>query len=335
MLKIRPVQPKDHAELLALANLAGVGMSSLPHDAEVLQTKIANSVASFGGKLEYPKEEKFLFVLEDTDKKKLVGTTGVVAHVGLRRPFYSYKLSTITQASTGVGIYSLQHVLHMVNDYTDASEIGSLFLHPDYRRDGIGKMLSRCRYLLLAEFPELFSDMVISEIRGVQDKTGNSPFYNNIAKHFFKMEFKQADYIYATQGAQFIADLMPRYPIYVNLLPNEAQEVIGVPLEASRPALELLKSEGFHYEGYIDLFDAGPTMQATRLNIRTVRKSHKAEIKAIGAVESEPHMICTTELENFTIAAGALQVKDGGVHIDTDTAGLLGVKVGDSVRYVA
>jgi arginine N-succinyltransferase len=333
MLKIRPVQLRDHAEILTLAHIAGIGMSSLPQDAEVLRAKIAGSVKSFEGNPESPKSEHFLFVLEDTETQRLVGTTGIVAHVGLIRPFYSYKLSTITQASAGVGIYSLQHVLHMVNDYTDATEIGSLFLHPDFRHDGIGKMLSRSRYLMMAEFPQLFSDIVISEIRGVQDENGHSPFYDNIARHFFKMDFRQADYIYATQGAQFIADLMPRYPIYTNLLPENAQAVIGVPLGASKPAMQLLQAEGFRYEGYVDLFDAGPTMQANRENIRTVRKSHKAEVKAIREMQSVPYMICNTELQNFTIAGGSVENVKGGIAIEPAVAEALQIRIGDKVRY--
>lgn len=335
MMRIRPVKPKDHKEVLALAQIAGIGMSSLPPDAEVLRRKIDNAVRSFEGKPIHPHEESFLFVMEDTEKRQLVGTAGIVAHVGLRRPFYSYKLSTITQASSGVDIYSQQHVLHMVNDYTNATELGSLFLHPDYRRDGIGKMLSRSRYLMIAEFPKLFSDVIISEIRGVQDKDGHSPFYNNIAKHFFKMEFKQADYIYATQGAQFIADLMPRYPIYVNLLPKEAQDVIGVPFDASQGAMKLLKSEGFHYHGYVDLFDAGPTMQADRRDIRSIRKSHKAEVLGVRDVRSDSHIICNTQLKDFAVVSGSVAVEDNGVVITPEIAKALGVKKGDMVRYVA
>jgi len=308
-------------------------MSSLPQDAEVLRRKIEAAAQSFAGSPEHPGEENFLFALEDTATGKLVGTTGIVAHVGLTRPFYSYKLSTITQASAGLSVYSLQHVLHMVNDYTNATEVGSLFLHPDYRRDGIGKMLARSRYLMMAEFPQHFSDVVISEVRGVQDKDGNSPFYDNIARHFFKMGFQQADYIYATQGAQFIADLMPRYPIYVNLLPREAQTVIGVPFEASRPAMRLLQAEGFRYEGYVDLFDAGPTLQANCANIRTVRKSHKAKVTAIREIRSVPHMICNTRLHDFTIVAGGVESENGGVAIDADAAKALGVGKGDMVRY--
>jgi arginine N-succinyltransferase len=221
----------------------------------------------------------------------------------------------------------------MVNDYTGVSEVGSLFLHPDYRKDGMGKLLSRARYMMIAEFPELFADKIIAEVRGVQDANGNSPFYDNIAAHFFKMPFHKADYVYATQGAQFIADLMPKYPIYVNLLPEAAQEVIGVPLAASKPAMELLKTEGFRYEGYVDLFDAGPTLQANRESIKTVRKSRKAQVVAIRELTAEPHIICNTRLADFMVVKASIEKEGEGVAIDSETAKSLGVEKGDMVRY--
>lgn len=334
MLKIRPVTLADHQEILELAHIAGIGMSSLPQDSDVLKKKIERAVASFKGGDDCPVERHFLFVLEDTEKKKLAGTTGIVAHVGLTRPFYSYKLSMITQASPSLGIYSQQQVLHMVNDYTNASEIGSLFLHPDYRKDGLGRLLSRARYLMIAEFPELFADIVISEVRGVQDEKGDSPFYDNLARHFFQMDFKKADYIYATQGGQFIADLMPKYPIYVNLLSKEAQAVIGKPFAASLPAMQLLKSEGFRYEGYVDLFDAGPTMQVEMAEIATVRESKKAEVMDIKEGLSGKYMVCNTNVEHFTVAQGGVEPEYDGVIISSEIARKLNVKKGDKVRYV-
>lgn len=332
--KIRAARKEDHPEIMELAKIAGIGMSSLPQDADVLHAKIDNSILSFAGRPKNPKEESFLFVMEDMTTKRLIGTTGIITHVGLSRPFYSYKLSIISQASSSVGIYSMQHVLHMVNDYTGASEVGSLFLHPDYRRDGMGKFLSRCRFMMIAEFEHLFSDVIISEIRGVQDSDGHSPFYDNLARHFFKMEFWKADYIYATQGGQFIADLMPKYPIYVNLLPQAAQDVIGVPFAASGPAMHLLKTEGFNHEGYVDLFDAGPTMQAKRNVIKTVRKSKRDKIVAIREVSSEPYIISNTRLGDFMITRGRLEKQEGGVAISPKTAAAINVKTGDTVRYV-
>lgn len=334
MMLVRPVRVSDHGELLALAQEAGIGMTSLPPDPEVLRRKIARSVASCAGECE-AETEGFLFVLQDTENGRLVGTAGVVAHVGIKEPFYSYKLSTIVQASEPLEVYSHHHVLHMVNDYTHATEIGSLFLSAEYRKDGIGRLLSRCRYLMLAEFPELFSEVVISEIRGVQDEHGESPFYKNLAQHFFKMPFKTADFIHATKGGQFISDLMPRYPVYMNLLDEKAQAVIGVPLAASLPAMNLLEKEGFRYQGYIDVFDAGPTMQAERSAIRTVRKSKRTALAEIGPVEpGAKTMVSTTRREDFRVAFTEIGVGKSGLVIPPEAAEALEVRVGDMLRYM-
>ncbi len=335
MMLIRPVRIADHEQILYLAQEAGIGMTSLPADSLVLKSKIERAAASFVGEASERGDEHFLFALEDSATGKLVGTTGIVAHVGLKDPFYSYKLSTIVQASKDVGVYSQQRVLHMVNDYTGASEIGSLFLQEAYRRDGIGKFLSRSRYLMLAEFPELFSDVVISEIRGVQDNDGNSPFYRNLAEHFFQMDFKMADFINATRGGQFISDLMPKYPIYVNLLDARAQAVIGVPLAASKPALAFLEAEGFRYQGYIDVFDGGPTVQAQLADIRSVRKSRKATVGAIKNLENaEKFMIASGKLSDFRVGLARLEEKGAEVAIDHETATAMNIKIGDSIRFV-
>jgi arginine N-succinyltransferase len=335
MMLVRPVAVSDHAEMLQLAKEAGIGMTSLPPDPKVLERKIAWSVASFAGKPEVAQERRFLFVLEDTEKKKLAGTCGIAAHVGLSHPFYSYKLSTIVQAAENLGVYSLQRVLHMVNDYTGATEIGSLFVLPAYRRDGIGRFVSRCRYLVLAEFPDFFSETVISEIRGVQDEQGDSPFYKNLAQHFFQMDFKRADFINATQGGQFISDLMPKYPIYVNLLDPKAQAVIGVPLAASKPALQLLETEGFRHQGYIDVFDGGPTMQAERSQIRSVRESRRGTLTQIKDVPSKPrYIVSNTNMNDFRMTLTGVEETAGKVAITADAANVLGIQTGDVLRFI-
>lgn len=339
MLLVRPVRLEDHAEILALAQEAGIGMTSLPPDAEVLQRKIEHSVASFACSQEVGNEQRFLFALEDTDNNTLVGTTGIATHVGLSHPFYSYKLSTIVQASAEVEIYSLQRVLHMVNDYTGATEIGSLFLRPDYRRDGIGRFLSRSRFLMLAQFPELFSDIVIAEIRGMQDEDGHSPFYKHLAQHFFQMDFQEADFINATRGGQFISDLMPKYPIYVNLLDARAQAAIGQPFTASLPALQMLKAEGFRHQGYIDVFDAGPTLQADRGQIRTAIQSRQAALERIipdeEVIGGTKNIVATTGISDFRMGFAPVQEIAGGkVAIAQKAAEVLKLKRGDNIRYI-
>lgn len=335
MLVIRPVRSSDHAELLNLAELAGIGMTSLPPDSYVLEQKIQRAVASFQGKPDYKGGETFLFVLEDDETGELVGTTGIVAHVGLRKPFYSYKLSMIVQASQVVDVYSEQQVLHMVNDYTGASEIGSLFLKKDYRRDKIGMFLSRSRYLMMAQFPDIFSDLVIAEIRGVHDDDGNSPFYEHLCKHFFKMEFTKADMVHATKGGQFISDLMPKYPIYVNLLDEPAQAVIGKPFTSSAPAMKMLEREGFTHEGYVDVFDAGPSMQSETKAIKTIQESQLLEVAIVEeSVKTDKWIISNTVVSDFRVVFAPLEIIEGKACICKNVAAALRVQPGDRIRVV-
>jgi arginine N-succinyltransferase len=334
-LVIRPVTHRDLAQLVELAKLAGFGMTSLPQDEAVMRLKIEDAVKSFADTPPRPNQHTFMFVLEDTAADRIVGSTGIKAHVGLTYPFYSYKLSILVQSNRDLEIYSRQQVLHMVNDFTGATEIGSLFLHKDYRHSGIGQFLSRARFLMLAEFPELFSDTVVSELRGVHDANGDSPFYNNVARHFFQMPFYEADYINATKGNQFISDLMPRYPIYVTLLPPAAQEVIGKIFAPSQPAARILMDEGFYHEDYVDVFDAGPTLQVERQRIATVCGSKKAEVAAVGPVQSnKAFMISNTVLNNLRFVVDMIdENEDGSVAVSPETAQRLQVDKGDAVRF--
>jgi arginine N-succinyltransferase len=335
---IRHVTLNDHAAILKLAQEAGFGMTSLPPDAAVLEQKISKAVASVQGGEAIRGRESFLFVLVDPEDDSVVGTCGIKAHVGLDQPFYSYKLATITKFCQSLNIRSPQKVLHVVNDYDGASEIGSLFLSAGYRRDRIGRFLSRIRFLFIAEFRAFFDERVISEIRGTHDEEGHSPFYDGIARHFFQMDFHQADYTNATQGNQFIADLMPKYPIYVNLLPKAAQATIGKPFTESAAAVAMLEREGFRYNCYLDVFDGGPTLEVRTDDIRTVRESRPATLGAcVDSLPStvEKHMICTTGLADFraVMAPAELSADGAELTLTTQAAAELGVTPGTVVRY--
>ncbi|MFM9889572.1 MAG: arginine N-succinyltransferase [Rickettsiales bacterium] len=334
---LRPATLDDHAAVLALAKQAGFGMTSLPPDAAVLQEKIEASVASFAGACKKPGQEFFFFVLEDSENEgHIAGTCGIKAHIGLSQPFYSYKLTTITQASTQLDIFSKQVLLQVTNDLTGATEVGSLFLEPRYRRDRMGKMMSLSRFMFIAAFRETFADTIIAEMRGVHDAEGNAPFYNALPKHFFQMNFAKADYINATQGNQFINDLMPKYPIYLNLLRKSAQQVVGRVNAASEPARAMLEAQGFKYTGYIDIFDGGPTMIAEREQVAVIREAKTAIIATIDELpEGTPKfMVSNEQFAGFRCATGrVVEITAGKLHITHRLAGRMGLKLGDKVRY--
>ncbi len=92
---------------------------------------------------------------------------------------------------------------------------------------------------------------------------------------------------------------MPRLPIYINLLSKEAQEVIGKVHENTVPALKLLENEGFVCRDYVDIFDAGPTVECDMRNIESVRHSFRAKVKISEHSSSQDYLLVNTSFENF------------------------------------
>jgi arginine N-succinyltransferase len=326
MLLMRPVTMGDVDDLARLASIAGEGMTSLPEDREALTGNVAAAVASFERTLPDP-NDYFLLVLEDTETQQVVGTSAVYARTGSRQAFYAYRIMSVTHYSHSIDKEIRSRLLHLTNDYTDFSEMGTLFLDPEYR--GNGHWLSRSRYLLMAQFPERFAVDVIAELRGWFDESGVSPFWEALGAKFFQMSYAEADKLSGTGSNQFITELMPKYPIYTNLLPAEAEAVMGKPHNATRRAMEMLLEEGFQYENLIDVFDGGPLVRVCVAQIRSVQQAVSRVAKASEKLPENKMLIANRSLANFRIvfddarlkgetiglspaALAALQISDGG-----------------------
>ena len=332
---VRPVRPGDLPDLLALAASAGSGLTTLPAEGEALGSRIDRSLHAFARRGGPPEGEAYLMVLEDRGLGRVVGTSGIFAGVGLSKAFYSYRILTLTQCCAGLGIKVDSRLLQLVNDYAGATEVGTLYLAPAWRRESNGALLSGCRYLMMACFPERFPDLVMAEMRGWQDEDGRSPFWEALGRKFFRMSFAEADLRSGLGDSQFIADLMPKHPIYVELLPPEAQAVIGKPHDAARPALRLLQKEGFRLSRAVDIFDAGPVVDAWRQDIRSVRESRVAAIARLVAEEEDlvPHLAARLELDQFRAARVRLRPRDDGrIDLAAAAAPLLDVVPGDALR---
>lgn len=335
MFIVRPVAMEDLDQLAELASLAGPGLTTLPDDRKFLRKRIRSSQIGFENLIEKPDApagEIYLFVMEDVERKKLIGTSAIFSKVGGFEPFYSYRIEREIFESQQINIHKEVPILKLHEEHNGPTELGSLFIHPDYRKGGNGRVLSLVRFLFAAEHPNLFEPVFIAEIRGVSDAAGNSPFWDAIGRHFFGIDFPQADYLSAL-NKKFIAELMPDHPIYITMLPQAAQEVIGVPHEQSRGAVKTLEDEGFDFDNVVDIFDAGPLLSCKRENIRTVTASRRARVKIGDAVESEPFLICTTGTR-FLACAGKLHESNGEAILTSESSKLLGVNGGDTIRYV-
>ena len=333
MIIIRPVKLADLDTLLGLASDAGYGLTTLPHDRELLRKKILKSERSFRDMGDGPAGEAFLFVAEDLTTHRVVGTSGIVSKVGGFQPFYAYRLESSIHQSEILGVHKEIQTLHLVAEHNGPSEIGSLFLAPDFRRDANGRVLCLARFLFMADYAACFDPVVVAELRGVIDKAGRSPFWDALGRHFFDVELPRADYL-TMVDKRFIADLMPRHPIYIPLLPIEAQKVIGEVHEQTRPALKLLEGEGFRFARMVDIFDAGPVVTCRLQEIRATRESREAIVTEV--VESDmdsPAFLIATLRPEFRACAGRLNLANG-VGVPPEIVAALGVAVGDRIRFV-
>lgn len=299
MLIVRPANLSDLDALISLADKAGPGFTSLAVGEEVLEARLRKSVVSFELEQKISPEHIYLFMLENTETGDIVGTSAVKAQIGIKDPFFNFRILRVGRKSAVTNRRYDMDVLMMVNEYNGATEVGSLYVVPEMRGTGAGRLISQARYMLIASDQERFSDTVVSELRGHVDDEGNSAFWDAIGRKFFQMDFTEADHISAEQDSQFILDLMPRYPIYVELLPEDARKVMGQTHPAGVGARRFLEAEGFRFNGMIDIFDGGPSVSAPTGDIRTVKDSRVLTPRPSTENLKLNALICNNQIAQF------------------------------------
>ena len=332
MLVVRPAGPADLDHLLELAILSGPGFTSLPEDPDQLIERLDVSRDSFNGVL--PAADRwFTLMMEESDTGDIDGIAGVKSTVGLKRPFFSFRVANNPAQSPSLGIRMDHQTLTLVNECSGWTEVGSLFLKADRRKGGAGRLLSQARYMLIGAEPELFAETVLAELRGVFTPDGACPFWDHVAHKFFPMPFDQADRMTGATDKQFILDLAPRHPIYIDLLPEPARAVIGKVHPQGVAAMALLESEGFRPNGLVDIFDAGPTVTCPRDHIRTVRDARRLTVQITDQVEAElPALISTDSIAAFRAVRARAVIEGEIVHLTAETAAALKVRNGETVR---
>ncbi|KAA5547204.1 arginine N-succinyltransferase [Roseiconus nitratireducens] len=334
---IRLVRSSDLSDLVALAHHVSFGLTTLSPDPERLQDRIEASHAG----------DAPLLVMVDESDKKIVGTAGIFTRVGDARraePFYAYRIERSVHQSKSLDVHHEIDTLHLVKMFNGPTELGTLFVHPEHRGGGKGRLLSLSRFHYMFQHPKMFDRQVITELRGVVDDQGHSPFWDALGRKFFRVEFPVADALSA-RDKRFIAELMPPHPIYIPFLAEEGQRVIGEVHQNTRPARQMLEGEGFYFSKMVDIFDGGPCLRCDSAAIRSIREAivcAVAEIcpQAIPATASnEPtsgeaaplECLVSSVGEPFRLVGCVADRSPGGIRIDASAADRLGVKRGDSV----
>ncbi len=334
MIIVRIARPADVDALVALAQDTGPGLTTFKPDHDALAARVARTHRTLAGHVT-PAEAGYFFVMEDTQTGAIAGVCGIETAVGLEQPFYNYRVSTVVHASQELGVWTKMALLNISHDLTGYAEVCSLFLSPRYRTAGVGGLLSRSRFMFIAQFRERFPERICAELRGHFDACGASPFWHAVGAHFYQIDFNLADYLSSHGRKLFLAQLMPRYPVYVSLLPEAAQACIGVTHHDTLPARKMLEAEGFRYQNHVDIFDAGPVLECYIADLRTARESCSVAV-AIGAPASAapPALVANTSLADFRVGVAPGAVADGVLMLSADHAAALGVQAGEMVRVL-
>lgn len=339
MLIVRPARLDDFEAILQLADMAGPGFTSLAVGADILKARIKKSVNSFKQPSRISPEHIYLLVEEDTETGELCGLGAIKAQIGVKDPFFNFRILKQAQKSKVTNRRFDMDVLVLVNDYAGATEVGSLFVKPEKRGTTAGRLMAQSRYMLMAGAPNRFADKIISDLRGKVDETGRSEFWEAIGRKFFQMNYYDADNTSGEKDNQFILDLMPKYPIYVALLPEAAQETIGEVHPAGQGARKFLEAEGFRYDGLIDIFDGGPSLSVPQKEIRTIKQSRKMNTAKKNETTAESNRVHTAfalisndKFDDFRCVYESVILVENTVCLSDEVISALSISQGETVR---
>lgn len=331
MLVVRPAGPSDLGSLMELAILSGRGFTSLPEDEETLLNRLTLSEGSFTGAIP-PREAWYTLMLEDLETGRIEGLCGVRAAVGVARPHFSFRVMTLAQFSSAIGTRFDHQALVLVNECAGWTEVGSLYLRPERRSGGAGSLLARSRYMLIGVDRTRFSETVMAELRGYFSPDGTCPFWEGVASKFFHLPFDEADHMVMSTDGQFILDLAPRHPIYVELIAEAAQAAIGKVHVEGEAARAMLEHEGFRGSGLVDIFDGGPTYSVPRDTIKTIERTTALPFVIGNPVEAPERLVSTVSVPGFRATRAKVLIENGTATLDAATVDAMRLKDDDLVR---
>lgn len=338
MFVIRAIRESDLDGLMNLLADSGHGLTSLPKDRDIIKNKILISERSFDHRGDRPNGESYLFVMEELFTGKIVGVSGIISKIGGFEPYYFYRLENKNRRSEMLNITKEVQSLHFEKIHSGPAEICSLFLSPEFRNSQNGRFLSLSRFLFMAEDRKYFEDKVIAEMRGKVNDQGYSPFWEAVGRKFMDIDFVQADYL-TMRSKRFIEELLPEVPILVDLLPQDAQDVVGQVHPHTAPAKRILEQEGFTFSGLVGIFEPGPVLKADLDSVRAVKESIVIEIEEITHedIESDIYIISISGQEKeFKACLGKIKILESGkAKINAVTATALNLRFGENLRFVS
>jgi arginine N-succinyltransferase len=318
MLRVRAAGPADFGEIKALLSQVGPGFTSLPRSDQALLERLELSERSYAGQVA-ASDGWYLLVAEELPSRRVLGIASVKAQVGIHDPHHSFR---VIPAERGEEFHARgrdRRLLLLVTECCGYTEVGALFVAADARGLGVGKLLSRARYLLIALHPDLFAKTIMAELRGVFCGEGKSPFWQGLASLFVPMSFAEANALICDGRGAEVAAHFPKHPIDAVLVDDRARQAIGKVHSEGAFAASMLAAEGFGWGGLIDILDGGPTLTCSTADLRAVRAMRRvrAMVDALPEGTIRP-MIANASLHKFAVTAAPIKPVGDSIAVNAE-----------------
>ena len=338
MFRVRSVDTKDIDDLLRLSKQAV--FLNLPSDRTALTKLVTRSQASFKEKDRELDRLRFMLVIEDLEKKKVIGTCSIIAKHGTpTEPHTFFHVLEKKKVSKSLHIGFLHQVLRLGFDYDGPTEIGGLVILPEYRghKEKLGKLLSLSRFMYMAARPTNFEDNVLAELIPPLNDRGESAIWEEIGRKFTNLRYDEADKL-SRKNKEFFGALFPEGDIYTCMLAPEARESIGKVGPSTQPVKTMLEKIGFEYKDMIDPFDGGPHFWAKTSKIKPVKntKSMKVELdkSKMKSSTKKSGILMSLDKKQIFCTQGKFQIKGKTVFVDKNTQELLNIKKSSEVYFL-
>jgi len=329
---VRAAEEHDVYQIVTLAEQ--FSLLNLPADETVITSKIRRSTKSFAGQL--PKEEaEYMFVIEDLENKKVVGSSTIIAKHGTEDDPHTFlKVLKKERFSQDLGIGFIHTVLRFQQSLDGPTEIGGLLIDKNYRGrpEKLGKQISLIRFIYIGMHRERFENEVLCELTAPQSKEGRSEFWEAFGRRFTGLPYQEADRL-SHKNKEFIQRLFPEEDIYLTLLDSRARFVLGRVGEDTMPAKHLLESVGFRYVNEVDPFDGGPHYGCKTDEISTIRLGGWKQVVQKDRVSLDKIGLVGVEKDRFYGGLTSANVADDQITLPQATMDNLKLKEGDRVFW--
>lgn len=325
---LRPATLDDLDAIEQFSKAATFSIRTLKPARDRLAARVERSLKAFSGSAPLNGDEIYHFVLEDLQAGRVVGTSGIVASAASDGRFYCYRNEFLVHDSDELGITNREHTLRLCEDLSGHTLLSSFYIEPEYSETLAPQLLSRGRLLFIRNYPQLFAERIGAENPGLCDDEGNSPVWDALGHRFFKMPFPEAEQRTGGRSKSFIAELMPRMPVYVSLLTKDAQWAMGQLHPDGELPFGILVAEGFDVDSYVDIFDGGPIAEARVAMLRSVVSALNVALRGDAGEEGAPCLVANMERTGFraTLAHGAFL--DDTLHMTRPAIQRLGLTEG-------